>query len=96
MPTIFLSDLDYIALGAMQSLKEHGYRIPDDISIVGFDDVMASALRTAAYYHSGAHGTIAGIAVKILIDKLAKPDTTFFSTVQVSSRFIIRDSVRRL
>lgn len=97
MPTIFLSDLDYIALGAMQALKEHGYRIPDDVSIIGFDDVMASALSEPPLTTIRVnHGTIAGIAVKILIDNLAEPNKTFFSTIQVSSQFIIRDSVRRL
>jgi DNA-binding LacI/PurR family transcriptional regulator len=34
---------DYLALGAMLALNERGLRIPEDISIVGFDDAPESA-----------------------------------------------------
>jgi LacI family transcriptional regulator len=34
---------DYLALGAILALNEHGLRIPEDISIVGFDDSPESA-----------------------------------------------------
>jgi DNA-binding LacI/PurR family transcriptional regulator len=34
---------DHLALGLMLALGEHGKRIPDDISLVGFDDVPESA-----------------------------------------------------
>jgi DNA-binding LacI/PurR family transcriptional regulator len=33
-----------MALGAMNWLREHGYAVPDDISVVGFDDNPQSAL----------------------------------------------------
>lgn len=34
----YFSDNDLIAAGAMRAFKEHGYRIPQDIGIVGFDN----------------------------------------------------------
>jgi DNA-binding LacI/PurR family transcriptional regulator len=34
---------DYLALGAMIALREHGLHIPEDVSIVGFDDTPESA-----------------------------------------------------
>jgi LacI family transcriptional regulator len=30
---------DQMALGALAALREHGLRVPDDVSVVGFDDV---------------------------------------------------------
>lgn len=35
---------DAMAIGAMQFLKSKGYRIPEDVSIVGFDDVEADLM----------------------------------------------------
>ena len=97
MPTIFLSDLDYIALGAMQALKEHGYHIPQDISIIGFDDVTASALSEPPLTTIRVnHGTIAGIAVKILVENISSNPKTYFTTSQVSSQFIERKSVKSI
>ena len=38
MPTIFISDNDYLGAHAMQAFKTHGYKIPSDISIIGLDN----------------------------------------------------------
>jgi LacI family transcriptional regulator len=37
---------DQMAFGAMLSLYLHGLRVPDDVSVVGFDDVRMSAYTT--------------------------------------------------
>ena len=38
MPTAVFAASDYIAFGAMKAIKENGLKIPEDISVIGFDD----------------------------------------------------------
>jgi LacI family transcriptional regulator len=38
-PTAVFVASDTVALGALQSLRAHGLRVPQDIAIVGFDDI---------------------------------------------------------
>ncbi len=35
---------DLLALGAMTRLREHGVRVPDDVSVAGFDDISVAAI----------------------------------------------------
>jgi len=39
MPTAFLMDNDVIAICAMKVLRELGYDLPEEISLIGFDDI---------------------------------------------------------
>ena len=41
--TAFVAANDQMALGAMLALKERGLRVPDDVSVVGIDDIPESA-----------------------------------------------------
>ena len=38
-PTALFTFSDFVALGAMKAVREVGLRIPDDIAIVGYDDI---------------------------------------------------------
>ena len=35
----YFADNDHIAIGAIRALVEAGYRIPEDVAVVGFDDI---------------------------------------------------------
>ena len=96
MPTLFVSELDYIALGAMKALQEHGCRVPEDVSVIGYDDVTASAISTPPLTTIRVnHSDIGRIAARVLVDRIINP-TECHITAQVSSSFIIRESVKRL
>jgi DNA-binding LacI/PurR family transcriptional regulator len=43
LPTAILAHNDRMALGTMRWLQEHDYRIPEDISVAGFDDIAQAA-----------------------------------------------------
>lgn len=38
-PTAILAAYDNMALGAMQCIRDHGYCVPEDFSIIGMDDI---------------------------------------------------------
>jgi len=42
-PTAVIAYNDMVAIGAMDAIKQRGLVIPDDISVVGFDDISLSA-----------------------------------------------------
>ena len=42
-PTAILTMSDAMAIGAMHGLRELGLRVPDDVSVVGFDDIDLAA-----------------------------------------------------
>jgi len=44
LPSCAFADNDSIAIGAIKALKEAGYQVPKDISIIGFDDIHFSAI----------------------------------------------------
>jgi len=43
MPTAFYCVNDYIAIGAIEELKSKGYKVPDDVSFIGADDMELSS-----------------------------------------------------
>lgn len=62
-PTAVFASSDSIAFGAMKAIKDHGLSIPDDISIIGFNDIEMSAFTSPALttihapaYDMGQHG----------------------------------------
>ena len=63
LPTAIFAASDPIAMGAIKALTEYGYRIPDDISVIGFDDISIAEFTTpplttihAPAYNMGHYG----------------------------------------
>lgn len=46
LPTCAFADNDTIAIGITKALKKAGYKIPEDISIIGFDDIPFAAVNS--------------------------------------------------
>jgi LacI family transcriptional regulator len=82
---------DLIAAGARQALREHGLRVPDDISLVGFDDLPPAADIDLTTVHV-PHEELGRTAVR-----LAPGDGPGMSErVLLGTHIVVRDSVRPL
>jgi LacI family transcriptional regulator len=92
---VYLCANDIMALGAMKAFKEHGYSLPDDVSLIGFDNLPQTQhvdppLTTIAV----SKRRIARIAVQQLKNHIEDPSAPTVRTL-VGGRLIIRDSLKK-
>lgn len=97
LPTAYFADNDMIALGAMKALQEKGYRIPEDVSIVGFDDLPFSEISspglTTLRVPNREMGKMAVRRAAELIEGIAADAVT---KTQVCPKIVYRDTVKRI
>ncbi len=75
-PRAFICLNDRIALGTYQALAAHGRRVPEDVSVVSFDDSdLASWLRPALTSIGLPHAQLADRAVDLLLADPVPPTT---------------------
>ena len=96
LATAYFADNDMIALGAIKALQENGYKVPEDISIIGFDDLPFSEISTPRLTSLRVPKQEMGrLAVRKMIDLISGEEGLRTKT-QVCTEFIERDSVRKL
>jgi len=87
---------DLIALGAIQAIEEKGYKIPDVISIVGFDDIYLSKfLKPSLTTVRQPIYEIGKTAANILLDRIDGSKDFVPKKIVVEGSLIVRDSVSR-
>lgn len=94
MPTAFFAANDPIAIGAMSALHEAGIRIPQDVTIIGFDDIDLSAyihppLTTVKLYAEQMGKT----AVNLLLERIRGREVPL--TVTIPTTLVVRGSSGR-
>lgn len=94
MPTAFFADNDIIALGAMKAVMEAGFRIPQDVSIIGFDDLpfcrISTPMLTSIQVNKEEMGRL---AVRRLVERINKANMNTHAKIEVCNKLILRDSV---
>jgi LacI family transcriptional regulator len=80
------------AIGAIRALKDHGLRVPEDVSVAGFDDVLTAA------YHNPSLTTIRQplqqmgiVAARILLQRI-RGQVDFPTSVAILPELVIRES----
>ncbi len=88
---------DLLALGAMRALHEAGLRIPDDIAVIGFDDIeearfMIPSLTTIA----PDTGKIGELAISFLLERINGTANIPPRRVEVPCRLVVRESTGKV
>ena len=95
IPSVLFADNDIIAFGAMRALKEAGFSIPNDVSIIGFDDTPFCELLDPKLTTIGVFKQQMGaIAVNRLIECIEYSNTCVQKSY-IGTQLVKRDSVCR-
>jgi LacI family transcriptional regulator len=85
---------DVSAIGAVRALREVGFRVPQDVSVVGFDDV-----QSAAFQNPGLTTvrqplrTMGMLAAEALVRRITSPEEyPAAKRIVVDPELVVRDS----
>ncbi|MHB8581327.1 MAG: LacI family DNA-binding transcriptional regulator [Ignavibacteriaceae bacterium] len=94
-PTAIFTFSDLITIGALQAIVEEGLSIPEDISLVAFDDTeFAPFLMAPLTAVSQPKELMGEIAVKMLIEEIKAKGKLEKKRITLKPKLIIRNSVR--
>jgi LacI family transcriptional regulator len=92
-PTVVFAATDRLAIGLIQRFKEQGVRVPDDIAVVGYDDIEMSEhlevpLTTVSYpkYEMGR------LAAKMLFERIEGKGVKRIEHILLQPELIVRKS----
>jgi len=96
MPTAFVCNCDKTALILIKKLKKIGYSIPEDYSVVGFDDSIHSVQSNPSISTVRVDlEEMARVTVKMISKKINDVDTQY-GRVMIKGQLIMRDSVKNI
>ena len=93
-PTAIFCESDEMAMGAMQALRRHGLKAPDDISIVGFDGHEMAEFSELTTIEQPVQ-LMGEMAAWSIMERLRKPNIDPPSLV-LPTTLVVRNSTRRL
>ena len=96
LPTAYYADNDIIAIGAMKALIEFGCRIPEDISIVGFDNMPFSEMTSPRLTTLDVPKRELGILAARRLMEQIRNEYAVPARTEVLTHLVIRDSVCRI
>ena len=97
LPTAFFCHNDNVALGAMLAVQQAGLSVPEDISLIGFDDVEESSLVYPALTTvGGIKDKFAKELVETILNFVENKTKTNRIKKEVTPELIIRDTVRQI
>lgn len=95
MPTAFICATDWYAVSCVQTLASRGYKVPDDISVIGFDNIPISEITvprlTTINVPKERLGALAVIRLDDIITGRAKERTK----ISILTNLVVRESTAK-
>jgi LacI family transcriptional regulator len=97
IPTAFFCMSDIMAYSCMRALRNHNIRVPEDVSVTGFDDLPSSSVTDPPLttVRVSTH-QIGERALERLSDKINGLTHANPEKILISGKLMIRDSVRKI
>lgn len=90
-PTAIVAANDFMALGAMERLRERGLAVPGDVSVTGFDDIFVAALPWIGLTTVRPHSRDLGArAADLLLGRIGAPTAAEPREVILTSELVVR------
>ncbi len=93
---VFFAENDTIALGVIKALKEKKYKVPENVSIIGFDDIAYSSISSPALTTIHVQRKEIGKqAVRQLLQMIEEGKFLPIKT-RITGELVVRDSVKNI
>lgn len=85
---------DVSAIGAIRALREAGLRVPEDVSVVGFDDIQSAAFQNPGLTTIRQPLRQMGeLAARTLLDRISRPRASRYpKCITVKPELVVRES----
>lgn len=94
-PTAIMTSNDILAAGALQAIHEAGLRVPDDVSVIGFDDTLAAFLAPLLTTVRLPARQLGATAARLVIDQIEGDDATPAQSLALEAEFVLRCSTAK-
>ncbi|MDD2695890.1 MAG: LacI family DNA-binding transcriptional regulator [Anaerolineales bacterium] len=92
-PTAVFAANDLMALGVLWAARNYGFNLPEQLSVVGLDDIdLASKVTPALTTVALPRYDMGKLAMKTLLDMIEKPTEKNGGKLEVATRLIVRQS----
>ena len=86
---------DWLAMGALEVLREHGVRVPEDVCVVGYDDILISRFGRPPLTTVRQDSTRIGERAAEMIIQMTQGNTPSEQRIVLPVELVRRGSVRR-
>jgi DNA-binding LacI/PurR family transcriptional regulator len=95
-PTALVVANDIAAVGAIAAIEESGLRVPEDISVIGYDGIRLGGLRSVNLTSVAQPlAELGRLAAKRIIERIEKPNSKS-QQIRVTSELVVRGTTRAI